>query len=397
MMTVDPWRGGVVLNRDILVYADVDLNLIDGSAVWLASLTEMLSLEPDLSVHVLLKRPLKQNRLVKQLLNKSNVRFIDPWSDVDDPAATRALSRLNRDALDTEAAATLIQILDRDIDAGRILVRGDGILYRICGDAVISEKLISYITNPPAYADFEGMQRMIRIHQKSRLTLLQTPMAVDSFTDLLGVRATRNRIDILNPMVPDANFEQPMQRQRTPLSLGYSGKFSPPYMIEEMLTAFSSIQKSNSRATFHVVGDKIHNRPFVEGFEERIRTGLEVGGGVIWHGGVSRERANQLMGDVMVASGWRDPSFDDTVEISTKVLEYAALGVPVLMRPAAVQVAVFGEDMPTWVESEAEFKSSFERLSTDEKFHIEVATSMREAVRSYSMSATNERLRKHLI
>jgi glycosyltransferase involved in cell wall biosynthesis len=222
-------------------------------------------------------------------------------------------------------------------------------------------------------------------------------MAVDSFTDLLGVRATRNRIDILNPMVPDANFEQPMQRQRTPLSLGYSGKFSPPYMIEEMLTAFSSIQKSHPRATFHVVGDKIHNRPFVEGFEERIRTGLEVGEGVIWHGGVSRERANQLMGDVMVASGWRDPSFDDTVEISTKVLEYAALGIPVLMRPAAVQVAVFGEDMPTWVESEAEFKSSFERLSTDEKFHIEVATSMREAVRSYSMSATIERLRKHFI
>jgi hypothetical protein len=103
------------------------------------------------------------------------------------------------------------------------------------------------------------------------------------------------------------------------------------------------------------------------------------------------------MGDVMVASGWRDPSFDDTVEISTKVLEYAALGIPVLMRPAAVQVAVFGEDMPTWVKSETEFKSSFERLSTDEKFHIEVATSMREAVRSYSMSATIERLRKHLI
>lgn len=354
-------------------------------------------MEPSLNVHVLLKRPLSDDKLVKQLLNKPNIRFIDPWTEVDDPAAGRALSGLSRQALDTEAAATLIRILEQEIDAHRILVRGQDILYRICGDTAISEKLIAYITNPPAHADFAGMQRMITIHSQSKLTLLQTPMAAKSFTELLGSRATLSRIDILNPMVPDDNFEQPLDRKRITQSLGYSGKFSPPYMIEEMLTAFESIRKKHTNATFHVVGDKIHNRPFVEGFEQRIEAGLQQGAGVIWHGGVSREKANRLMSEVMVASGWRDPSFDETVEISTKILEYAALGIPVLMRPAAVQVEVFGEEMPTWVKTESEFKAMFERLSTDKNFHYQVASTIREAVRKYSMSATIERLREHLL
>ena len=52
-MTSVALLGGGDVKRDILVYADVNLNLIDGSAVWLASLTEMLSLESHLNVHVL--------------------------------------------------------------------------------------------------------------------------------------------------------------------------------------------------------------------------------------------------------------------------------------------------------------------------------------------------------
>jgi hypothetical protein len=67
------------------------------------------------------------------------------------------------------------------------------------------------------------------------------------------------------------------------------------------------------------------------------------------------------------------------------------------MRPAAVQVEVFGEEMPTWVKTESEFKAMFERLSTDKNFHYQVASTIREAVRKYSMSATIGRLREHLL
>ena len=94
------------MKRDILVYADVNLNLIDGSAVWLASLTEMLSLEPDLNVHVLLKCPLTDDKLVKKLLGKENIRFIDPWSSGEYTTTRRILAHSEKMVLDTEAAAS---------------------------------------------------------------------------------------------------------------------------------------------------------------------------------------------------------------------------------------------------------------------------------------------------
>ena len=94
-----------------MVYADVDLNLIDGSAVWLASLTEMLSKESNLNVNVLLKRSLDDDKLVRQLLAVPNVRFIDPWSDIGNATVKRFLSHLNHKSLDTESAANIIKSL----------------------------------------------------------------------------------------------------------------------------------------------------------------------------------------------------------------------------------------------------------------------------------------------
>ena len=381
----------------ILVYADIDLNLIDGSAVWLASLTEMLSLDSNIHVHVLLKAPLTETRLVREIINKQNIAFIDPWAMNDNFPIRRSLSQLNGSHLNTEIAASIISIISRDLNPNKIIIRGKDLLYRLSGDPEISNKMIAYITNPPSFANFSDLQRLISIHQNSALTLLQTNRALKSFSKLLKGNIDRSKIDILNPMVPDGNFKVPITRNRISNSLGYSGKFSPPYMIEEMLNAFSVIFKHKKSASFHVVGDKIHNNPYVDGFEERVKENLHSQPGVTWYGGVSREKANELMSRVTVASGWRDASFDDTVEISTKILEYAALGTPVLMRPAPVQIDVFGGEMPTWVKSEIEFIQKFNQLNDDYEYYTKTAELMREAVREYSMSSTISRLRKYFV
>jgi len=200
------------------------------------------------------------------------------------------------------------------------------------------------------------------------------------------------KIDILNPMIPDANFKKRIRIVNKP-SIGYSGKFSPPYMIEEMFQAFKHIKEISPDSTFEIIGDKFHNKPYVEGFEERVKEGLTSTPGVIWHGGVSRTEANELMSRVMISSGWRDDSFNSTVEISTKVLESAALGIPILMRPAPVQIAVFGENLPIWVESEEDFITAYTSLISDHELYKTTAKKMRQAVKRYSFSQTLRRLR----
>jgi len=383
------------MTRDILIYADVNINLIDGSAVWLASLTEMLSLDSELSINVLLKNPLTCDILIHELVEIEHINFIDPWQEAESRGDIQSIMNRNRrDYLDEITAATLIHLLDEERGYDRILIRGPSISYHLCGQKSIAEKLIIYITNPPAHSAWMESSKLREMHSASCLTLCQTEMAKDVFVEILGDGVDFEKIDILNPMIPDSNFKNKIRVKKNP-SIGYSGKFSPPYMIEEMFSAFKKIRNVSPESTFEVVGDKFHNKPHVEGFEERVRDCLTSNDGVIWHGGVSRSEANDLMSGVKLASGWRNDSFDSTVEISTKVLESAALGIPVLMRPAPVQVAVFGEDLPIWVNSEEEFINAYIALMNDDELYKATAKKMRESVKRYSFSATLQRLISH--
>ena len=384
---------GTSMSCNVLIYADVNINLIDGSAVWLASLTEMLSLDNELNVNVLLKNPLTCDILIHDIIERNNINFIDPWEEAEHRGDFRSiLNRNNNDYLDNVSAATLIQLLDKEENFDKIIIRGPITSYQLCGKESISKKLIIYITNPPAHKGWMESAKLIKMHTSSYLTLCQTEMAKEVFISLLGNNVELEKIDILNPMIPDANFKKKIRVVNKP-SIGYSGKFSPPYMIEEMFQAFKHIKKISPDSTFEIVGNKFHNKPHVEGFEERVKEGLTSTPGVIWHGGVSRSEANELMSRVMVASGWRDDSFDSTVEISTKVLESAALGIPILMRPAPVQIAVFGEDLPIWVKNEDDFINAYTSLVNDKELYKSTAKKMRQAVKYYSFSQTLHRLK----
>jgi|GEM_PF-2404991 glycosyltransferase involved in cell wall biosynthesis len=382
--------------KRILIYADADLNLIDGSAVWLASLTEMLSGEETFFVDVLLKRRLERDLLVHHLIDHPRVRFLCPWGLAESDLELRVLlERFGDVRLDVLMASELILRLHQESAYDRILIRGAGILAHLSAVSEIANIGIAYVTNPNAYTDWGQHQELVSIHRQFDTTFCQTELARKAIIELLGPDANLGRIDILNPMVPDANFDLPLGRKRIRMALGYSGKFSPPYMIEEMLEAHRRIRQTRPDATLHVIGDKFHNRPYVEGFEERVRASLQEEAGVHWHGGVGREEANRLVSEMEVASGWRDPSFDSTVEMSTKVLEYAALGIPVLMRPARVQRDIFDDDLPIWVTSEDTFVDAYTALIEDAELRRSTAERMREAVREYSFSSTLSRLRHH--
>ena len=53
--------------RRILIYGDVDLNVIDGSSVWLVNLARLLSQEQDIYVDILLKKRIRRDMLVRQI------------------------------------------------------------------------------------------------------------------------------------------------------------------------------------------------------------------------------------------------------------------------------------------------------------------------------------------
>lgn len=71
----------------VLLYGDTSLNIIDGSSIWLTSVTEMLSPLFD-EVHVLLKMSVSNSRLLNAIACRDNVT-VHPTSDDGQIRGTR--------------------------------------------------------------------------------------------------------------------------------------------------------------------------------------------------------------------------------------------------------------------------------------------------------------------
>src|SRR2546429_9858944 len=84
-----------------------------------------------------------------------------------------------------------------------------------------------------------------------------------------------------------------------------------------------------------------------------MRAALE-GGGVTWHGGRSREEARRLPGSCDIGLSWRHPDLDASLELSTKVLEFGALGLPVILNRTPMHEALLGADYPLFAVSLAD-------------------------------------------
>ena len=109
-------------------------------------------------------------------------------------------------------------------------------------------------------------------------------------------------------------------------------------------------------AEVHMVGDKVHDDPRDAGYKRRMRAALgEVGSatadGVIWHGGQPRAEAMRIAAEGDIGLSWRHPELDASLELSTKVLEFGQLGLPVILNRTPMHEALLGADYPLFAAS----------------------------------------------
>jgi glycosyltransferase involved in cell wall biosynthesis len=73
--------------------------------------------------------------------------------------------------------------------------------------------------------------------------------------------------------------------------------------------------------------------------------------GVIWHGGQPRAEAMRLAAEGDIGLSWRHPELDASLELSTKVLEFGQLGLPVILNRTPMHEALLGADYPLFAAS----------------------------------------------
>ena len=96
------------------VYGEIDMNLIDGSSVWLQSVCTMLTSLPGVEVTVLLRAAERRDLLTGPLRANPSIRIVAPQLD-----GARVLA--------PEAAAVQLEQLDREARFDYVLLRGSAV------------------------------------------------------------------------------------------------------------------------------------------------------------------------------------------------------------------------------------------------------------------------------
>ena len=362
------------------VYGEVDLNLLDGSAVWLQSVVELFAATPGASVTLLLRAPERRDLLTRPLRELENVTIVDPGKEFG-----------ARKSLTSEAAARAIEDLDGRERFDILVLRGAGVDAEISRASRFTGRLWPYYVPGPDQ-DVERT-RLAELTRESDRILCQTEAIRTRVLTLAPVAG--GRLVLLPPMVPDAAF-RPDAPPAPASQIVYSGKLAPEYFFLEMVEIFSRVRERHPDASLHVLGDKIHNPKDNPGFRPAVERALQETTNLIWHGAMSREDALAHVASCGLAFSVRSPEMSKSAELSTKVLEYGAVRRPVLLNRTAAHEALLGADYPLFADSVGQAVDVIQTAIAQPDLTQDAAARCFAASSEYAISRAATRLRRHM-
>ena len=374
--------------KSIVVYGDVNANAIDGSSVWLVSVTRVLSRLFD-EVHLILKYEAVNDILLSSIEGISNVIIHAP----------RGVEI--GEGLTPEAAADFVDSVVADSNACAVLARGFEVSYQLGLKPRIAELLWAYVTDipfPPKKLSERNVARLRKIAIASRRILAQTEAARSYWEGIVPESA--GKTVLMPPMIPNELFKEPTEvsaPESSPLRLVYSGKLAKEWRTLEMLELPRALSKLGVSATLEVIGSKINASSSEPSWAERMREALEransdSASGVTWVGALSREDSMARISEADIGFGWRSEELDSSLEISTKALEYGAVGTVPLINRTTDHCAVWGEEYPFYVKAGDSIDEIAQTIASN-LGQIQVARRVAFAASAeYSMSAAETRL-----
>ena len=336
-------------NLSVLIYGDLDVNVIDGSSVWLMSLVQTF-IDTDVSIHLLLKSNISRDILIKPLLNSRNVKIIEPKH-----------FGIQNEKINSEDAIQLIEILD-GIYGGyqSIILRGLEVSSQSLGKKSLWKRVYPYLTDY-YFIDNDGTRKNKPMTENLIPELekfvggffVQTQQIKENLETEFGV--SPGKMTLIPPMIPDSEEYSYEKKMISKLKIGYSGKIAPLWGITELIKSTENLQDIE----IHVIGDKIHKNTIdYPNFNSEITELLEDSEHVTWHGGMERDEALALMKTMDVAWCYRSPILElSTLELSTKLVENTRLGIPSIVTRNEINEELFGEDYPLFVTDAKEINS----------------------------------------
>lgn len=370
-------------NLKVLIYADIDLNLIDGSSIWVTSLINVFAKSEGIEITLLLKRPIVRPILVDPFRDHKQVVFFDPWQKFISESSYEDWYK--RKKLYPEEAIELINRLNRDVKYDIVFIRGLDLLLQVGKNEELSSKTWAYITDIPNKMDsYDDKLRLLKSNfKKFKHIVCQTEEIKNKFSTATDTE--KSKFILLPPIIPDYPDNKP-DFKCCSKRLVYTGKFDPLWYTREAIDAFVKIHQRYPEAEFHIAGDKFNSAENSAEYKNELTEILENTPGVVWHKGISRQEVEELIFRCDIGISWRHPAVNSSLELSTKLLEYGRLGKPVILNRNPINARTLGHDYPLYANFEEEFIEQIETAFLCPDIYEKAAKKLYEACKVFTYS-----------
>lgn len=376
--------------KRVLICANPDLNYIDGSSIWAQTIALALAATTTAKVDFIAKSTPERDELFAPLKTAQHLNIIDGakhphWQG-------KSYRRLSLTMM-AELAVALNKINSYDV----IIVRGLEIATIFLQFPEVLAKCWMYLTDiPQSLADYDNEQRHIMqsIGQGCQKLLCQTEGFIDLWQALVP-SLTEDKFNLYTPVIPDIPINLPLLTER-PLQAIYAGKFKADWMTMEMAEAWSAIHYQIPDSMLVMIGDKIHNEPNQPDYQQRMLHALENTDGLSWLGAQSRESVQQELQQARVGLSWRTESMNDTVEYSTKILEYGGAGCAAILNRNTLHEQLLGSDYPLFANSTKEFSQQLTRALMVPEVTQKAADALQRLASRHTFSTRVDEIRQWL-
>ena len=339
-----------ILKTEFILYADIDLNVVDGSSVWLSSMASLLC---SIGRTVIIsKREIENDLIIANIKNKDNLIIVDPSDCL-----------VGDQTLNTLQSTALVRALDARLPRVRnLVVRGLDACLSLQNTRQFDKRCIVYLTDFYSIlndkliidSDAKNAVRNVLIHADK--VIAQTESIANR---LKQISVINPQISLVPPVIPD---DLPKAKFETSeiIKIGYAGKINPLWGISELLDWAEKTRSDGVKIELYIVSNKISNNSgptTIEGFADRIKDRMKRLG-VNHFTTYNREQSMNLMAEMDFVWCWRPSELEDnTLELSTKLVEMLACGARCICYPSRINTETVGEKYPFFVEDQSGFHS----------------------------------------
>ncbi|GGY76322.1 hypothetical protein [Marinobacter zhanjiangensis] len=367
------------LKARAIIYGDVSPNVLDGSSIWLTSIANIVS--SDRPTILLLKDNIANQKVVLNLVKSDNLIVVEPKEIGFDAPLTPE-----------QAAQALSVMYSHCPRITAVITRGVDIGYEVQKRKEFSGVLYPYLTDFYEVTE-DGLslvdskvRKLKEVALNAKAILFQTDEIHRKIEETVGYKVDGCK---LPPTIPDDIGQYSLtSTDDNTIHIGYAGKIQPNWGVEELIEEVRKLVLQGYEIKLHIATGKIHeSKNGSSGFIERVKEllGQEF---VRLYEDLPRNEALALVSKMDLVWCYRDPNLEDsTLELSTKLVETAALGKPCVAYASKINKGFLGSDYPFLIESLGEVSgiiASFRQLKKAVKKELEVLSNY--VIENYSFS-----------